>query len=96
MKATVNGMVVEGTVEEISALMLAMAPAKAPSKREEATKVHNEVMAHVHDRRMARREATVLGGLTSKERKALAATLPEGYSHEMWVEAVTAYKAATK
>ena len=45
----------------------------AQAKRAAATAKHNEIMAHVHAARMARREATQFGGLTSKERKALAA-----------------------
>lgn len=42
--------------------------------------------------RLDRRSTTVLGGLTSKERKALAAKLPYGYSSDQWIQAVTALK----
>jgi LPS sulfotransferase NodH len=108
MKATVNGVVVEGTVEEIAALMALSLPAKteAQTKRDEATAKHNEVMAHVHDRRIVRRETTDLGGLTKAERSALWAAHPELHPAKGeaktaaqiagWASVVEAYKAATK
>ena len=46
-------------------------PAPEPTPAELALAKHNEIMAHVHDARMARRAASPLGGLTSAERKAL-------------------------
>lgn len=43
--------------------------------------------------RLDRRVNTVFGGLTSVERKAIATTLPKGYSRKAWKKAVLAYKA---
>lgn len=50
--------------------------------------------AAMRAKRLERRAANPLGGLTSVERKAIAATLPKGYSREQWTAAVAAYKAS--
>lgn len=74
------------------------APAAAPSGQ------WAEMSAHVYQARMVRRETTPLGGLTSKERKALAAAnrdalegalalSREAYT-TLWTSLVAAHKAA--
>lgn len=57
----------------VSVPVTAQAPAEkasAPVGEEKAS--WEEIAAHVHDRRMVRRESTKLGGLTRAERRALA------------------------
>lgn len=106
MKATVNGVVVEGTVEEIAALMALNLPAKteAQTKREAATAKHNEIAKHNYDCRMARAESDPLKGLTHEQRSTLWAAHPELHPAkgeartaeqiQGWVDVVVAFKAA--
>lgn len=42
--------------------------------------------------RMARWEKSERGGLTSKQRKEIAATLPYGYTEKQWAKAVAKFK----
>jgi hypothetical protein len=78
---------------KIDMLIAALMPENAPAKAADPEWV--EIATHVHDARMVRRATTTLGGLTSVERKALAATMPKGYTREQWTAAVVAHKAAT-
>lgn len=77
-------------------LILAHLEAGAPAKvtQPKAEPKVNNFVADQRAKRLVRREANPLGGLTKAERKAIAATLKPGYSRATWVKAVKAYKAA--
>ena len=89
-----------GQVSDLGPIMVVATEPKAPAVEAKAqvSGQWGEISAHVRDRRMARAEASPRGGLTSKQRKALAAELRSELGREYtaaeWTRACKAFKKA--
>jgi len=64
-----------------------------PAKTKKAKAKKNTFAKDMRAKRVNRRSATVLGGLTKVERSTLGASLGKNYTRAAWVKAVVALKA---
>ena len=73
----------------------ALAVILAATPQAEVKSEWQEIAAHCRDRREVRWESgkAASSGMTSKQRRALAATLPKDYTTRQWNAAVKAFKA---